>query len=71
MVLLPFVGMLVVGPMCAQDGHTPALVAAREGHTEALQVLIEARADVNKASNVSILRGFDGGSMDSLSGRWC
>ena len=47
--------------MCAQDGETPAHQAAEYGHTKALQVLIEARADVNKANDVSILRGADGG----------
>ena len=71
MVPFPFVRMLVVRPMCAQEGDTPALFAAKTGHTEALQVLIEARADVNKADNVSISRGADGGSMDSLNGGWC
>ena len=61
MALLPFVGMVVVRPMCAQDGDTPAHRAAGRGQTGSLQVLIEARADVNKTNKVSILHGADGG----------
>ena len=56
--------------MRAQIGQTPALWAAANGHPEALQVLIEARADVNTTGKVSISRGADGDCMDGLSGRW-
>ena len=54
-------GCLCFGPLCAQYGETPAHRAAQYGHTEALQVLIEARADVNKATDVSIGREADSG----------
>ena len=40
-------------PLAAQDGDTPAHAAARNGHKAALQALIEAGADVDKATNVS------------------
>ena len=59
-------GCLCFGPLCAQYGRTPAYRAAAEGHTEALQVLIEARADVNKADKVSIGRGSDSGVLALL-----
>ena len=40
-------------PLGAQDGASPAFIAAQKGHKAALQALIEAGADVNKKDNVS------------------
>ena len=38
--------------MMPQNGQTALLIAALGGHAEAVTVLIDARADVNRASNV-------------------